>query len=180
VRAKIRLARDDVAGALADTDISVARGREVRDPQLLDYVLLDAACIYLEVGKETAARAVVDELAAHTPDPAAMAQLTFVLSVLDRVEEARNFVGQATLETRWLAAARACVEGDFVRTAEILKEIGSRPLEADVRLRAAEILLSEGRRADADTQLERAIAFWRSVDATRYLRKAEALLAVPT
>ena len=31
----------------------------------------------------------------------------------------------------------------------------------------------------AGRQLELALAFWRSVDATRYIRKAEALLAVP-
>jgi hypothetical protein len=38
--------------------------------------------------------------------------------------------------------------------------------------------VAEGRRAEADAQLEQALAFYRSVGATRYIREAEALLAV--
>jgi hypothetical protein len=52
-----------------------------------------------------------------------------------------------------------------------------RPLEAHARLRAVEHLRAEGRHADADEQLERALTFWRSVGATRYVRRGEALLA---
>jgi hypothetical protein len=49
--------------------------------------------------------------------------------------------------------------------------------EAFFRLRAAEQLVDEGRRAEADEQLGRALAFYRSVCATRYVREGEALLA---
>jgi hypothetical protein len=49
--------------------------------------------------------------------------------------------------------------------------------EAEARLRAAEQLLAEGRRAAADEQLRLAIAFWRSVGATLFIREAEQLLA---
>ena len=52
-----------------------------------------------------------------------------------------------------------------------------RPVEALARVRAAKLLIAEGRRAEADEQLRRAIAFWRSVGATRYIRQAEKLLA---
>jgi hypothetical protein len=45
------------------------------------------------------------------------------------------------------------------------------------RTRAAEQLVNEGRCADADEQLGRALAFWRGVGATRYVREGEALLA---
>jgi hypothetical protein len=44
-------------------------------------------------------------------------------------------------------------------------------------LRAAEGFVREGRRAEADVELKRALAFWRSVGATAYVREAEALLA---
>ena len=44
-------------------------------------------------------------------------------------------------------------------------------------LRAAEQLVSEGRRAEADRHLQRGLAFWRSVGATRYVREGERLLA---
>ena len=47
----------------------------------------------------------------------------------------------------------------------------------DSRLRAARALVDENRRAEADAQLHRALAFYRSVGATRYIREGEALLA---
>ena len=51
------------------------------------------------------------------------------------------------------------------------------PDEASARLCAAEALVREGRRAEADVELNLALAFWRSVGATAYVREAEALLA---
>jgi hypothetical protein len=44
-------------------------------------------------------------------------------------------------------------------------------------MHAAAQLVAEGRRAEADEQLRRALAFYRSVGATRYVREGEALLA---
>ena len=46
-----------------------------------------------------------------------------------------------------------------------------------MRLRAAESLVAQGRRAEADVQLQKARAFYRSVGATRFIREGEALLA---
>jgi hypothetical protein len=59
----------------------------------------------------------------------------------------------------------------------MLDEIGAATQAAFLRLRAAEQLVHEGRRAEADDQLSRALAFYRSVGATRYIREGEALLA---
>ena len=56
-------------------------------------------------------------------------------------------------------------------------EMGALPVEARVRLCAAEWLLENGRRAEADVELQRSLAFWRSVGAHRYFRAGEALLA---
>ncbi len=42
---------------------------------------------------------------------------------------------------------------------------------------AAKALVAQGRRPEADAQLAKALAFYRSVGAKRYLREAEALLA---
>ena len=49
--------------------------------------------------------------------------------------------------------------------------------EACCRLCAAEAYVAQGRRAEADEQLRPALAFYRSVGATRYVREGEALLA---
>ena len=80
-------------------------------------------------------------------------------------------------ETPWLLAARAIAAGDFVRAAGIFQEIGDASTEAFCRLRAAETLVAAGRRAEADEQLRPALAFYRSLGATRYIREGEALLA---
>jgi hypothetical protein len=80
-------------------------------------------------------------------------------------------------EGRWSDAVRAIVAGDFARAADQLKQIGSKTDEAEARLRAAEQLVAEGRRAEADDQLGLALAFYRSVGATRFIREGEALLA---
>lgn len=82
-----------------------------------------------------------------------------------------------SVRTPWLEAAIAFCTGDFQRSAEIYAEIGDKPEEAYARVRLAEALVAEERRAEADAELERALAFWRSVGATAYIREGEALLA---
>jgi hypothetical protein len=68
-----------------------------------------------------------------------------------------------------------CATGDAVSAAQLLEPI-SIPDAEWVRIRAAEQLLAGGRRAEADVQLRKALAFWRSVGGTRYIREAESLL----
>jgi inorganic triphosphatase YgiF len=78
--------------------------------------------------------------------------------------------------TKWTEAARAIVRGDVVLGAELLHEIGDAERESMTRLQAARWLIAEGRRADADEQLQRSLEFYRSVRATRHIRQAEELL----
>jgi class 3 adenylate cyclase len=61
--------------------------------------------------------------------------------------------------------------------AEIMASTGEEPLQAELRLRAATAFVSEGKLAEAEAQLDRARAFWRSVGATTYLRQANELIA---
>jgi len=48
--------------------------------------------------------------------------------------------------------------------------------EARLRFRAAEELIATGRHAEGEAQLEQALAFYRSVGATFFTERAEALL----
>jgi hypothetical protein len=66
---------------------------------------------------------------------------------------------------RWTRVAVAILDGDAAIAADLLAEIGERSAEAYARLRAG------GEHA------ERALAFYRSVGATRYTAEAEALLS---
>ena len=78
------------------------------------------------------------------------------------------------------AERRSLLTGDepiVPRVADIYAAIGSLPDEAYLHLRAAEQQLSTGRAAEARAQLQQALAFYRRVTATGYLRQTDELVA---
>ena len=77
----------------------------------------------------------------------------------------------------WRSVVNALLQGDLVDVADRLGDVGLLHDEAHTRLRAAREFVSAGRRAEADEQLRRALAFYRTVGASRYVREGEALLA---
>ena len=79
--------------------------------------------------------------------------------------------------TGWTAAIVAEAAGDPAAAADVFAALGDRSDEADARLRAAAILAAGGRTAEAAAQAERAVAFYRSVEATARLVEAERLFA---
>src|SRR5262249_46323256 len=76
----------------------------------------------------------------------------------------------------WVRAAIAYAEGKPTKAADICAEMGAVSEEAFDRLAAARQLADESRHGEADEQLRRALGFYRSVGATRYLRESEVLL----
>jgi predicted Zn-dependent protease len=91
---------------------------------------------------------------------------------------ANTFLGlDPKQKTPWYRAACAYASNDPLAAAEIYGEVGAQPEEAYARLRAAELLVQDGRRAEADAELERALAFWRTAGATAFIRQGEALMA---
>ena len=183
VRALIRLARGDEAGALADSQNSFALSREAQDPQVLFPSLALHGHVLLATGRRADAVAVADELVGLVSSSMSTIAswwstvLAIVLTKLGRADEFAPVLAEAAMSTRWLDAARAYAAGAFEEAADIYADIGSVPDEAFARLRAAEALIEAGRRAEGDTQLQRALAFYRSVDATAYIREAESLFA---
>ena len=105
------------------------------------------------------------------------ADLTAVLVGLGRGNDLRELAASKAVSTPWLEAAAAFAGSDFEQAADRYAEIGSLPDEAFARFRAAEQLLATGRRAEGNTQLQRAVVFYRKVRASAHLREAEALLA---
>jgi len=100
--------------------------------------------------------------------------------VADRVgivDALTKVADRALSRTSWTDVLRALLDKDFETAADLYEAIGLLDTEAYARLQAAEWLASEGRRTEADVQLKRALAFYRSVGATRYIREGEALLA---
>jgi class 3 adenylate cyclase len=181
-RGRIREGRDDAEGALADYRRAVALARDGHDPQQLLPDLGAATAAFETYGLLDEARDLareVVELARTYPHEAVWA-LTHDLLVsrvaLEFESELREALGSAP-PGPWKDLAFACLDGDFVRAAEMWAGAGSPTWEARVRLRAAEELIESGRRAEGEGELLKALAFYRTVGATFYINRGEQLLA---
>ena len=76
-----------------------------------------------------------------------------------------------------LQALRQYAAGEFAAAADVFAQLMEPLYEALARLRNGERLASEGRRAEADQELMRAVAFFRKARATRFIQEAERVLA---
>jgi class 3 adenylate cyclase/tetratricopeptide (TPR) repeat protein len=184
LRALIRIARGDLEGAESDAERALELARPAQEPQLVLTVSGMAAVTFVSVGnEERAAETLAEALAeVHQLGQIGFAAtwahgLAWVAWMLGRPEEVLEAIRDDPSKTPWLDAARAVAAGEFTRAAHIFAEIGTPTFEAFYRLRAAEQLVAEGRRAEADEQLRPALAFYRGVEATRYVGEGEALLA---
>jgi len=182
LRAEIRLGRGEPAEVAGDAERSLALGREIADPQALFYALAASTHIFALVSHEDRAvplaRELIDALARGEGMQFAVITLPSFASAALRLGLADDLV-EALADhrpTRWTNVARAYAERDFVAAADLLQLIGSRPDEAEARFQAAQLLVAEGRRSEADEQLRRAIELYREMGATHYLRECEALL----
>jgi len=182
IRAQMRVARGDFAGAMRDAESGLATGRAIADPQAVYFVLPACAHIFFLAGEHDRAVPLVRELieALESGVHVQFAVINFPLFASAARQLGLEQEVLAALAdyaaTPWTEAVRAYGQHDFAVAAEILHRIGTRPDEAEARLRAAEELVAQGRRAEADEQLQQALAFYRSVGATRYVRECEALL----
>ncbi|MEO5575011.1 MAG: AAA family ATPase [Gaiellaceae bacterium] len=172
-RVRILFARDDVEGALAGAARALELGRKIKDPQVLRPALNVNLHLALGLGRIADARAAAREVLTLGVVSISLALAADPLGLRGEVrarlaEEPR---------TRWTEAAEAILDARFDAAADVLDEIGDLAAEADVRVQAATTLAAQGRRAEADVQLAKALAFYRSVGATRYIREGEALLA---
>ena len=178
-RADVLLARDELERAALDAARALELARPAKDPQALQPALAVHIRVDLARGRLTEARKTADELLSMLEKGnTSFGSMTLALHAETLGVAQRLPSVLARLPDRpWTRAAAAVLEGDFVRAADLSGEMGWRVDEAEVRLRAAHGLATAGRRPEADVQLRLALAFFRSVDATRYIREGEALLA---
>jgi DNA-binding SARP family transcriptional activator len=188
-RAALRHARGDSEGALEDAQRALVQAREAKEPQVLAGALAYCVRLDVELGRLEEAKALAAELVASElrPDPVhRLLSLTIredfalVAAEVGRVDEVRASLSALRHEGLWDAVVRAIVDCRWTDAADLASAGGSFDSAADMRLRAAQKLLAEGQRPQADEQLQKALDFYRSVGATRRIREAEALLAVAT
>jgi class 3 adenylate cyclase/tetratricopeptide (TPR) repeat protein len=182
-RSLIRLGAGNMTGADEDSRLGLEGAHEAADFQVLAPSLFLRARILIARAEMRAAGELIDELRDLSGPgrdlglDASAPELAWVLHDLGRGEELSEFVGVSGVETPWRQACVAITAGDFERAADVLGTIGARGHEAYARLRAAGKLVGEGRRAEADAQLQSALGFFRAVGAIAYLGEGENLLA---
>ncbi len=176
-RAIVRLERGDVDGALVDQEKGLERAREVKDPQCLSPALAMSAYVLAEAGRlEESNRCFDEAIPAIAGTIDGFEDLVWAADLLDRRQELAA-AGQHVPDTPRFRAVRAFLAEDLVGAASMFASMGLKYREALARLRLADRLVQEGRRAEADRELTSALAFFRSVGATRKVREAESLLA---
>ncbi len=182
-RAFVHLGRGEDETVLADTDQALTLARRAKDPQSLNLALAGAAHVHRELGDlETAAR-LAGEFMTAIGSPGGLGfsvvwahVLSWTVAEIGRGPElAESLAPDAGIP--WARAGIVFAEGRPADAAEICAEMGAVTEEAYARLAAARAFSAKGDRAEADAQLQRALAFYRSVGAKRYVREGEALLA---
>jgi class 3 adenylate cyclase/tetratricopeptide (TPR) repeat protein len=182
VRALVRAARGDVAGAAEDAQRGLEQARETKDPQSLYPSIARGGWAFAAAGRDAEANALADELLELLSSGAtgmlSIPELAWLLVGYGRGAELLAVLDRRNdRPTPWLEGGRAAAGGDFVQAAGIFGAIGARPHEGLARLHAARAFREAGRGAEAEAQLLGALAFYRSVGAARLVREAESLLA---
>ncbi len=176
-RGRIRLARGEREGALADSATALELARRATDPMAVNPALAFRAAALLAAGRPEEAGEAVAELLAGLGGsvlaPEVGADLGTALAALGQSVD--DLDARGIPASPWLEATRALAAGVPERAAELYARIGARPEEAAARLEAARRALAQGRTATGRAWLEAATAFYRQVGAHARVAQARAL-----
>ena len=183
-RAAVALGRGELDAALDDLE----RSREIalRESDVwskLD-VLSERARAQFLLGRIDSARDLASEVVRMAgtrsqPLQYRIALLCLYAEELGILSEMLRIV-EAAPSDNFSKAATAALAGDFREAAVVYTELGANTGEAESRLRAAAALAAAGRMSEADVELEKALDFYRSVDATFFIERAEKLVETTT
>jgi class 3 adenylate cyclase/tetratricopeptide (TPR) repeat protein len=176
VLAELAFVRDGHADEAVETARSqVAAARERNDDQAVFGVCSLCAWTFVRAGVDDEAEAMLDELLSRRRErPWGVAPGWWTVVIALTLEQLGR--SGALLElpepggSRFLAAARAIDAGNTAAGAEILREIGARPFEAETRFLAARAARAAGDEAEAERELARAREVLEELGATYRLR----------
>jgi class 3 adenylate cyclase/tetratricopeptide (TPR) repeat protein len=183
VRACIGLARGNRDEALRDFRRALDLAREEpHDPDQLVPAFVRNAWAQLQLGRISDARELfADALSLLAEDPYVRPWM---------IAEVAFDLGQTSATRQFFAGPRerfaaspghramvAVLDGDFEAASKLYAEANMLLFEAEAQLRHAEQLFVSGESGVAAVQLEKALRFYRSVGATLFIERGEALLA---
>ncbi|HUF00881.1 MAG TPA: adenylate/guanylate cyclase domain-containing protein [Gaiellaceae bacterium] len=177
-RGLIRLSRGDGAG-IDDAAASIEAARSSVDTSVLASALGIYGRMLLLVGRTDDAREALDE-SLEIFDSLALRSgfdLPYIVVTAFELGEDGGRVLTSRRDPVWAEAGKWYFAGEFARAADAYEKIGSLSDEAEARLRAAKNLFEGDDKERGEEQLERALSFYRSVGATRFVREGEALFA---
>jgi tetratricopeptide (TPR) repeat protein len=183
MRATIRVARGDLAGAQADSARVLDIARRADEPQAIMPALATHAFVLDAAGETAEAAVLVEEIVSRLENrqgvalfPAPAYAIDLWLRYADR-QRVRSLLAGMQTDTPWVRAGRLLADGDLYGALEIYRRTESVHDVACVQRLIAQELVASGKRAEADAHLDEALAFYRSVGATREILIAEKLLA---
>jgi tetratricopeptide (TPR) repeat protein len=178
-RSVMRRPVGDLAGASADSEKALELVRRGGDGQLIGLAMVGRAGALLDEGHTAEALALAREaldLENLVLNDFMVVEAVWVMVDLGLADDYLAWLARKT-GPAWGRAASLICSGDLAGAVDLLEKIRYRPGGAQARLRLARQLVEEGRRTEADVELQRSLAFWREVGATRYVREGEELLA---
>jgi hypothetical protein len=177
IRAWMRLGRDDVRGALADADAALTLARQAGGEEGLLGAIMWKIRLNVRLGRLDQAGQLASEALTHDPSAGAL----FVVHGLAwhsqqlglRTAELAPWVAQVPDDLPTRRDVELALAGDFAQLADRARD---RTIAAENHRRAAEEDLKRGRNRQAAGNAEKALDFYHSVRATRFIREAETLL----
>ncbi len=183
VRAVVLVGRGDRDGALRDQTYSLERAVTRNEPLHWLGALANSAALYVEVGRVDEARKLavqipplVRKIGIHGALATRLGPHAEKLGILDELREAVA-VGAGPSLPVWHRIMEHVLAGELTIAADIMAAAGNPMIEAHLRKHAGLHMLVVGRTTDAEIELERALAFYRSVDASAYVAEIESALA---
>jgi class 3 adenylate cyclase/tetratricopeptide (TPR) repeat protein len=180
LRAYMLAARDQLDPARACRDEALELTEKIPDGQSAIPGLLEAGWASLVIGDDDLARRLAERvyplaLGLGHRVPGVDAKNT-VLVIRSGAADKWHAIHERDAKTRRVRAALLLLEGHVVEAADLWALVSPHD-EAVARVEAARQLAAAGRTREADIQLERGLAFFRAVGATKMVRDAQSLLS---
>jgi class 3 adenylate cyclase/tetratricopeptide (TPR) repeat protein len=182
-RSIVRMGRGDREGALADRLRDVELARAAGQPMGLAASLAGLAALHTRRGELDEARALGAEVVPAVRELGVTGWLTDLAAIArelglhDELAAAVEATPTSGPRAHWRRLVQLMLDGELREAADVFAGIGTPTREADLRVAAGRRFLEQGLRHEGEVELEKALTFFRGVDATAYVAEIEALLA---